>query len=144
MEQNEAFYIVLFCEDGNNHLQPNDDSFMAILNILGNQIKNYDRDKLHMGNILPFSENNIGKDSIINNWEGNFINLLSISDDLIFILDKDGCFLKLNEYGALLLDYNEKEILGKHFLEFIPPDENAIVAASIAKLLARRWSEPWS
>jgi len=135
VEQNEAFYIVLFCEDGNNHLQPNDDSFMAILNILGNQIKNYDRDKLHMGTILPISENNIDKDSIINNWEGNFIKLLSISDDLIFILDKDGCFLKLNEYGALLLDYNEKEILGKHFLEFIPPDENAIVAASIAKLL---------
>ena len=68
VEQNEAFYIVLFCEEGNNHLQPKDDSFMAILNILSKQIKKYNRDKLNKENLLPIADNNFDKDSIMKNW----------------------------------------------------------------------------
>lgn len=135
LEQNEAFYIVLFCEEGINHLQPDDDSFMVILNILGNQIKKYYGAKLKQDIMLPISDSNFAEDSIIKNWEDNFRKLLSISDDLIFILDMDGCFLKVNNSSVILLDYNEREIIGKHFLEFVPPDKNSDVAAAFAKML---------
>jgi PAS domain S-box-containing protein len=135
IEQNEAFYIVLFYEAGNNHLQPNDESFMTILNILSNQIKKYYSDKLKKSPLLPVANNNFDDESIIKNWENNFTKLLSISDDIIFILDKDGCFLKVNDSGEHLLGYNEKEILGKHFIEFIPLERNAEVAGAIVKML---------
>ena len=135
LEQNESFYVVLFCEEGNNHLQPNDDSFMVILNILGNQIKQYYGAKLKKDIIIPISDNNIDDDSIIKYWEENFTKLLSISDDLIFILDKDGCFLKVNDSSTHLLDYSEAEIIGKHFLEFIPPDKKSDVAEALDGML---------
>ena len=135
LEQNESFYVVLFCEEGNNHLQPNDDSFMVILNILGNQIKQYYGAKLKKDIIIPISDNNIDDDSIIKYWEENFTKLLSISDDLIFILDKNGCFLKVNDSSTLLLDYNESEVIGKHFLEFIPPDKKSDVAEALDGML---------
>jgi PAS domain S-box-containing protein len=135
IEQNKSFYIVLFYNADNNHLQPTDESFMAILNILSNQIKHHYGDKLKKSPLLSVAENNLDGDSIIENWESNFIKLLSISDDLIFILDKDGCFLKVNDFGIDLLDYSEKEILGKHFIEFIPQERNAEVAGAIVKML---------
>jgi hypothetical protein len=97
IEQNEAFYIVLFYEAGNNHLQPNDESFMAILNILSNQIKQHYGDKYKKSASLPVADNSSDSSSIIESWENNFTRLLSISDDLIFILDKDGCFLKIKK-----------------------------------------------
>ncbi|UCH66556.1 MAG: PAS domain S-box protein [Ignavibacterium sp.] len=135
IEQNEAFYIVLFYDAENNHLLPTDESFMAILNILSNQIKQYYSNKYKKSSPLPVADDNFDSDSIIENWENNFTRLLSISDDLIFILDKDGCFLKINDSGVHLLDYKEKEILGKHFIEFIPPERNAEVAGAIVKML---------
>ena len=135
VEQNEAFYVVLFSEEGNNQLQVNDDKFMAILNILSNQIKKYYSDNLTKGTILPVADSNFDNDSVIKNWEDNFTNLLSVSDDLIFVLDKDGSFLKVNHSGILLLDYNEEEILGKHFLEFISPDNNSDVAEAFSMML---------
>ncbi len=135
IEQNESFYIILFYDTQNNHLQPNDESFMAILNILSNQIKQYYGGKYKKSSLTPIAGKNTNGDSIIENWENNFTKLLSISDDLIFILDKDGCFLKVNDSGVHLLDYNEKEILGKHFIEFIPQERNAEVASAIVKML---------
>ena len=135
VEQNEAFYVVLFCEEINNHLRANDDTFMIILNILSSQIKKYYRDKLSKETLLPITDNNIDNDSIVKNWENNFTNLLSVSDDLIFILDKDGSFLKVNESGIILLAYKEQEILGKHFLEFIPPDNKSNVAVAFSSML---------
>ena len=69
------------------------------------------------------------------NWEENFKNLLQISNDLIFILDKEGCFLKVNDSGTLLLDYTERELLGKHFLELVPTEKNIEVSEAISKML---------
>jgi len=135
LEQNEAFYIVLFCEEGNNHLQRGDESFMVILNILGKQIKKYYETNLKKDGLLPISDNKVDDDSIIKNWEDNFTKLLSISDDLIFILDKNGCFLKANDSSVPLLDYKETEIIGKHFLEFVPPNKNSDIAAAFGMML---------
>ncbi|MCH6574755.1 MAG: PAS domain S-box protein, partial [Bacteroidetes bacterium] len=85
--------------------------------------------------LLPFADTKVDADTIVKNWEENFKNLLLISNDLIFILDKEGCFLKVNDSGALLLDYTERELLGKHFLELVPADKNIEVSEAISKML---------
>ena len=65
IEQNEAFYIVLFYDVENNDLHPTDESFMAILNILSNQIKQHYGDKLKKSVPLRIEDNNVKGSSII-------------------------------------------------------------------------------
>ena len=134
-EQNEVVYLVLFCNEVNKPKFINDDAFMSILNFLSTQIKELYQDRIKKNNTHQESDTKIDKDLFTNNWEENFNKLLSISDDLIFILDKDGCFIEINEPGAMLLDYKEGEILGKHFLEFIPPENSGEIAAAIDIML---------
>ncbi|MCZ6702581.1 MAG: PAS domain-containing sensor histidine kinase [Ignavibacteria bacterium] len=134
-EKNEVVYLILFCNEVNKPKFINDDAFMSILSFLSTQIKELYQANFNKNNILQESDTKIDKDFFTNNREENFNKLLSISDDLIFILDKDGCFKEINESGAMLLDYKEGEILGKHFLEFIPPENSAEVASAIDMML---------
>ena len=134
-EQNEVVYLILFCNEVNKPKFINDDAFMSILSFLSTQIKELYQANFNKNNILQESDTKIDKDFFTNNREENFNKLLSISDDLIFILDKDGCFIEINESGAMLLDYKEGEILGKHFLEFIPPENSVEVATAIDMML---------
>lgn len=45
--------------------------------------------------------------------------LLDLSDDLIFFLDPEGRFIKLNKLGALNLDYDSSDLTGKHFFSLL-------------------------
>jgi PAS domain S-box-containing protein len=134
-EQNESVYLVLFSEETNKLLLPENDTCMSILNILSSQIKEYYYNNNTAEPLLPVTDRDIEIDAIIENWEENFKNLLQISNDLIFIIDKDGCFLKVNESGALLLDYSEGEMIGKHLLEFVPIEKKLEVAETISSML---------
>lgn len=67
--------------------------------------------------------------------EEKFDLLLEASDDLIFILDKKGCFRKVNSNGAALLDYSSKDLLGRHFWEFVDPKSDAVIAQSFHEIL---------
>ena len=134
-EQNDSVYLVLFSDEKNKLLHSENDSFMSILSILSNQVKKLFYETLNKESLLSFADTKVDADTIVKNWEENFKNLLQISNDLIFMLDKEGCFLKVNESGALLLDYTERELLGKHFLELIPADKNIEVSEAISKML---------
>lgn len=134
-EQNDSVYLVLFSDEINKLLHSENDACMSILNILRNQVKELFYESLNEESLLPFADNKVDADTIVKNWEENFKNLLLISNDLIFILDKDGCFLKVNNSGSLLLDYTERELLGKHFLELVPTEENIEVSEAISKML---------
>ncbi len=61
--------------------------------------------------------------------------LFEASDDLIFILDNKGCFRKVNSNGAALLDYNSKDLLGRHFWEFVDPKSDVMIAKSFQEIL---------
>jgi PAS domain S-box-containing protein len=62
--------------------------------------------------------------------------LLEASEDLIFILDKKGCFKKVNNNGAALLDYGSKDLLGRHIWEFVDPKSDRIFAKSFQEILS--------
>jgi PAS domain S-box-containing protein len=134
-EQNDSVYLVLFSDEVNKLLHSENDAYMSILNILSNQVKDYYHEIPSKESLLPFADKKVDADTIVENWEENFKNLLQISNDLIFILDKEGCFLKVNDSGALLLDYTERELLGKHFLALVPVEKNIEVSEAISKML---------
>ncbi len=134
-EQNDSVYLVLFSDEINKLLHSENDACMSILSILSNQVKELFYETVNEESLLPFADNKVDADTIVKNWEENFKNLLLISNDLIFILDRDGCFLKVSDSGSLLLDYTERELLGKHFLELVPTEENIEVSEAISKML---------
>ena len=134
-EQNDSVYLVLFSDEINKLLNSENDACMSILSILSNQVKELFYETVNEESLLPFADNKVDADTIVKNWEENFKNLLLISNDLIFILDRDGCFLKVSDSGSLLLDYTERELLGKHFLELVPTEENIEVSEAISKML---------
>lgn len=134
-EQNDSVYLFLFSDEISKLLHYENDACMSILNILGNQVKEFFYETLNKESLLLFAHTKVDTDTIVKNWEENFKNLLLISNDLIFILDKEGCFLKVNDSGSLLLDYTERELLGKHFLELVPANKNIEVSEAISKML---------
>ncbi|MFB3057101.1 MAG: sensor histidine kinase [Ignavibacteriaceae bacterium] len=134
-EQNDSVYLFLFSDDINKFFHSENDVCMSILNILSNQVKEFYYETLNNKSLLPFADIKVDSDTIVINWKENFKNLLQISNDLIFMLDKEGCFLKVNESGALLLDYSERELLGNHFLELVPAEKNIEVSEAISKML---------
>jgi len=56
---------------------------------------------------------------LLKNCDEKFEALLEASEDLIFILDKKGCFTTINKSGARSLEYKPQELIGTHFLDII-------------------------
>lgn len=52
-----------------------------------------------------------------------FFKFFNISSDLMVIADPNGCFLKVNPAGLVLLGYTEEELLSKPFIDFVHPDD---------------------
>ena len=131
-EQNESVYLFLFSDNAEKQLHPEDSSCMSIINVLSSQLKEFyvkNHDATLSGEEVQDDE------SIIQNWEENFKTLLKVSNDLIFFLDKNGCFLKVNDTCSMMLDYSEQEVKGKHFLDLVPVDYKVSVAEAISRLL---------
>ena len=68
--------------------------------------------------------------------EEKFDLILEASEDLIFILDNKGCFKRVNNNGAALLDYNPKDLVGRHFWEFADPKSDKDIAKSFQGILS--------
>ena len=57
------------------------------------------------------------------------------SEDLIFVLDKDGCIIKVNEYGAACLDYVQNEIQNTHLIELVASRDKHSFAKSFRNII---------
>ena len=69
--------------------------------------------------------------SKIGDWKDLFLGLFNVARELIFILNEDGSIAAMNQYGATSLDFNNHELIGKHFSEIIDPNYFELVNASI-------------
>ena len=67
--------------------------------------------------------------------EEKFDLVLEASDDLIFILDNRGCFSNVNQNGSAALDYFPKDLIGRHFWEFVDPKSDQTIARSFQEIL---------
>ena len=61
--------------------------------------------------------------------------LADISEDLIFLLNMSGCFQFVNASGVSQLNYPVDEITGKHFIDFISPEEKSLFIKSFQSLI---------
>ncbi len=125
-ERNESVYILLFSEGADAFTGECKDRIIAALTILSGQVKellnieNYDVGKSagDIENLQIISEGN----NFLSEEDDNFKVLLEVATDLVFILDKTGKIVLVNEAGILNLEYTSDEIKGKHFLEIVDLD----------------------
>ncbi|MCF8243050.1 MAG: PAS domain-containing sensor histidine kinase [Melioribacteraceae bacterium] len=67
--------------------------------------------------------------------EEKFRMLVETADDLIFSLNSAGYFVMVNENGALSLGHVSDEMIGRHFLEFVPEEDKPDIAVAFQKIL---------
>jgi PAS domain S-box-containing protein len=65
-----------------------------------------------------------------------FDELFDLSEDLIFLLDPDGNFIKINRSGALNLEYDPAELKGRHFFSIISKQSYRTFSANLAELFS--------
>jgi PAS domain S-box-containing protein len=61
--------------------------------------------------------------------------LFELSDDLLFILDADGIYTAVSEYGPAQFDFSPDEMVGKHFIDFISLSDRTTFSESFTKLI---------
>ncbi len=61
--------------------------------------------------------------------------LFETAEDLIFVLDSAGNFVTVNSNGAIGLEYLPNELTGRHILDFVKEDEQAVVQKSFSEML---------
>ena len=61
-----------------------------------------------------------------------YLDLLKISEDLIWTTDRDGTITQINDAAWPILGMTPENIIGQPFLDFIPPSEQHRVASALA------------
>lgn len=131
-ERNESVYILLFSERAEAFNEDCKDKIISVLTILSGQVKEILNIK-NYGDVKSVGANDklqyaLENNSFLVEWEESFKALLEISTDLVFILDKSGKIILVNEAGRLILEYSMEEIKGRHFLDFVDLDFSSSTA----------------
>ncbi len=129
--QNQAaFFIVLVSAEENNYDGGLKQEIIPAVEILIEKLKLIKKNQNTKNSLLEFN-----KEYILKHYREFFSLLLEVSEDFIFILDPNGCFAALNNFGILLLDREPDELIGKHFLEFVPAREKAAAADAFGRII---------
>ena len=67
--------------------------------------------------------------------EADILMLINTSEDFIFILDKEGNILNINNAVLKVLKYSEKELLGMNVLDLHPPEQRKAAMATVRELI---------
>jgi len=125
-----AIYILLFSTSENQFSEEFEKNINSIIPLLNNQVKQFfirndqNNPETHT---VPGKESELllAVNGLPENWEENFVRLIEITRDVIFILDKAGKFILINKAGEDLLEYPLSNIKGKHFCEFVDQEDSA-------------------
>ncbi len=128
------YFLVLFSSVKGNFSKGIQTTIYPLLDILIEQINKFDK--------LPKPETgkvNNGSSSataiLIDKCSELLESLFEASEDLIFFLDKDGCLVKVNEYGAACLDYLQSELQSIHLIELVTTSNKHSFAKSFREIL---------
>lgn len=94
-----------------------------------------------MGNrkILSKSDNPADAFSLLQSDKAEFESILysffDASDDLVFILNKNGNFQYINQSGLTELEYSLEELRGRHFFSVSPANEKVRLSESFQRIL---------
>ena len=133
--EDSDFYILLLSDNKVNSAKSPDSLNEFILNKITGQLEK----------VLNYKKlNNKFEDS--NNWadytltslynEKEKLNLVFEScDDFAFVLDRYGCFVKVNSFGVTNLDFQINELLGKHFMDIVASRDKQAASEAFQKVL---------
>jgi len=131
---NSEYYIFLFADNQNNYNQARLKPIIPAINVLSDQLKN-----LQSATSLKkddSSQSKINRSEFLKKNLNKFFDLfLEASEDLIFILDQNGCFIKVNEFGAASLDFDTNELIGQHLFELVSAKDKTLFAESMQKII---------
>ena len=128
-KQGTCYYIILCSQGKDNFNEANFAQFNPLIDSFCNIIKEYD------GSTLKSGQDNIQGNSIYLNGNRILQSFYEASEDLVFILDKDGYIKSVNEYGAACLYYDTAEIEGKHLIELVAQKNKLVFAESFQKII---------
>ncbi len=138
-EQHKKIYILLFSEKKNVFTNECTDRIVSVLSILSSQVKEW------ITNSSDDIKLNIHIDQIIESPEERFkgwkhaISLFTnTSPDLMFIIDKEGKIVLVNESGREILEYSERELFEKHFTDLISYEDIDKVSEALNKTLQKK------
>lgn len=130
--EDRKFYLLISCsqEDQASIVPEHVSSFLiAQIKAIGSVLAFYNSDHSLLASLQLLD---------MGNWKNFFDELNEISGDLVFIVDKEGCFLSINNSGAELLNYSPDDIIGKHLTEFIDTDNLNYTNAELSKIIEVR------
>jgi PAS domain S-box-containing protein len=128
-KQGICYYLVFLSQEKENFNEANFARFSPLINNFYNIIKEYD------SSTLKYGQDNKHGNSIDLNGNRILKFFFEASDDFVFILDKDGYIISVNECGAASLYYETAEIEGKHFIELVAQKNKKVLAESFQKII---------
>ncbi len=127
-------FLVLFSGDKENFSKEITAAFSPLVKNLGEQLIGFDSMNAALS-VKTQIEDGKGKDILVSKSRELLESFFEASEDLIFVLDKDGCIIKINEYGAACLDYVQSELLGRHLIELVASREKHSFAKSFRNII---------
>ncbi|MCL5030360.1 MAG: PAS domain-containing sensor histidine kinase [Bacteroidetes bacterium] len=133
-KDHKSYYMFLFSKEKENFEEENIYAVTPIINNLISLVKNFDISSEYSKE--ESSKSLKGLSSFLELKNNKFLkSFFDSSEDLVFILDQNGCFISVNDYGSACLDYEPKELLDTHFIELVASKNKAIMAKSFQKIL---------
>jgi PAS domain S-box-containing protein len=123
-------YLVLLSSKSENYGNSSSEALSKMIKTLNYQVREWANiselieDDAETNMIYPFDSNG-----------ENFVDqriFFNISEDLLFILDREGKFSKVNKKGAEAINQSVGKLIGKHFLDIIE-DSNKIKVQELLK-----------
>ncbi len=131
----DNYYIILFSDKTNNYNKSAEKDLIPVIDTLSEEVKTQVSSKIKKDDELfnmPLSD----KKNLLGIYSTELFNgFMEGSEDLVFILDKFGCFSVINKFGAAILDYDEEELLGTHLIELVSTKNKIGFSREMHKIL---------
>ncbi|HET8672228.1 MAG TPA: PAS domain S-box protein [Thermoleophilaceae bacterium] len=90
--------------------------------------------------VIDVTESHLASERVRSSEE-RYRNLVETTQDLIWTVDPEGRFTFVSGTAGRIYGYTAEELLGKHFLEFIPEEEREHLAARFTRAISGEGSE---
>jgi PAS domain S-box-containing protein len=128
VNENFTIYLILFSGRKSNYEEKNFKTALGVIDTLAEQVAGKTHEAAGVIDSEKKDVHNLINEEVIESF-------FSLSEDFIFVLDKNGEVTRINNNGAMLLDYNPSEIVGRHFLDLAGPKGRTVIAQALKTVL---------
>ena len=129
----EQYYLILFSGKANNFSKDNETALIPVIETLSEEVKTHVCSQNNSPNVL---KGGTATEELLYKFSVDlFKGFMEGSEDLVFILDQFGCFVKVNDFGATILDCDVIELLGTHLIELVSARHKIVFSRAMHKIL---------